>query len=557
MSTQSLAILGVSFLAGLALFLVGLMMLTDSLKRTGGRTIRVLLQRSTSNRFKGVMAGALITSLIQSSSVSTVLVVGFISAGMMELTQAVGFIMGANIGTTITAQIISFDVTKAALVLVAFGGLGYVFVGSAGRRTAFLILFALGLIFYGMTLMSQSMQPLRAYEPFLDLMQSFRSPVVGMVIGAVFTALVQSSSATTAIIIVLASEGLLGLQEGILLSLGANVGTCITAWVAAAGNTVDAKRAALIHVLFNLAGVLVWIGLVDELVVITTWLTREVGLSGVREASTIIPRQIANAHTVFNLINTVLFIGLAGPFVALTKRIIKDRPGLPGTMIAPKYLDNNLVDTPALALDRVGMEVARMGNRVHEMMGIAARMVTQPEVRHEELKALDDELDGLYLNINAYLGRVSAGQLAHADTERVRLYVGVSTLLENMGDEIETHFADADMERIRLRQDFSPQTAERLAAVLRTVEEQLVSVMDALEQMDTEKARRVRRTKSRLRLELDALRSHLLAQLTASSGDRVRILGLESDVVEVAKRLNDQIRLMAKLILDSERASQG
>lgn len=190
--------------------------------------------------------------------------------------------------------------------------------------------------------------------------------------------------------------------------------------------------------------------LVDELVIITTWLTREVGLSGDREASVIIPRQIANAHTVFNLINTVLFIGLAGPLVALTKRIIKDRPGLTGTVIAPKYLDNNLADTPALALDRVGMEVARMGNRVHEMMGIAA-----------------------------------------------------------------------------------------------------------LEQMDTEKARRVRRTKLRLRLELDALRSHLLAQLTASSGDRVRILGLESDVAEVAKRLNDQIRLMARLILGSERARQG
>lgn len=190
--------------------------------------------------------------------------------------------------------------------------------------------------------------------------------------------------------------------------------------------------------------------LVDELVIITTWLTREVGLSGDREASVIIPRQIANAHTVFNLINTVLFIGLAGPLVALTKRIIKDRPGLPGTVIAPKYLDNNLADTPALALDRVGMEVARMGNRVHEMMGIAA-----------------------------------------------------------------------------------------------------------LEQIDTEKARRVRRTKLRLRLELDALRSHLLAQLTASSGDRVRILGLESDVAEVAKRLNDQIRLMARLILGSERARQG
>ena len=557
MLNQNLTLLGISLLAGLSFFLVGLLMLTDSLKRIGGTSMRTLLQKTTSNRFKGVFAGALVTALVQSSSVSTVLVVGFISAGMMELRQAAGFIMGANIGTTITAQIISFNVTTAALVLVASGGLGYALISGDRRRTAFFILFALGLIFYGMTLMSEAMQPLRHHDPFLQVMQSFQSPIVGIVVGAVFTALLQSSSATTAIIIVFASKGLIGLQEGIILSLGANIGTCITAWIAAMGKATDAKRAALIHVLFNVAGVAVWIGFTDELAMLATWLTREAGLSGIRDVGILIPREIANAHTIFNVVNTLLFIGLTGPIVRLTRRLFRDSPGLPTTSIIPKYLDDTLIDTPTLALDRVSLEIGRMGSRVHAMIERAALMVTQPGARHEELKMLDDELDGLYLNINAYLGRVSAGPLSTDEAKRVRLYVGASTLFENMGDEIETRFADADMDRSRLREEFSPSTADHLSAVLRTVNGHLDDVMDALEHRDVQKAKRVQRTKSSLRLELDALRSHLLTQLSASSGERVRILGLESDAVEVAKRLNDQIRLVAKLVIDTKATRTG
>jgi len=541
----------ITLLAGLSLFLFGLLLLTDGLKRMAGSALKRVLERMTSNRFKGVLAGAFVTSVIQSSSVTTVLVVGFISAGLLDLTQAVGVIMGANIGTTITAQIISFKVTKAALVFIGLGGLGYVFLKDDRKRTGFLVLLALGLVFYGMTLMSDATEPLRDYAPFLEAMKSVSSPLTGILLGAAFTALVQSSSATTAIVIVLASQGLLSLEGGIALALGANVGTCVTAWLAAAGKTVDAKRAALVHVVFNVVGVLIWVGLIDELVMIVDWMTRDAGPGGLRAASVRVPREIANAHTVFNVINTVLLIGLAGPMVRVVRKIIPDRHDARPGQVSPKYLDDSLIDTPAWALDRAGMELARMGDRVHEMIRLSADMMETSHADHTMLRSLDDELDTLYLAVNAYLGRVSAGRLGSKDVQRIRCYVGAATLLENMGDELEGRFADEDMERMRLRSDFSVETSERLAALLRRVDDHLEMVMDALEHADRKKAKRVRRTKSDMKVELESIRSHLLDRLGESSGQRARILGLESDAVEAAKRLNDQIRLLAKLILDT------
>ncbi len=547
----------ITLLAGLSLFLFGLLLLTDGLKRMAGSAMKKVLERMTSNRFKGVLAGAFVTSVIQSSSVTTVLVVGFISAGLLDLTQAVGVIMGANIGTTITAQIISFKVTKAALAFIAAGGLGYVFLDKEQYRTGFLVLLALGLVFYGMTLMSDATAPLRDYPPFLEAMKSVSSPITGILLGAAFTALVQSSSATTAIVIVLASQGLLSLEGGIALALGANVGTCVTAWLAATGKSVDAKRAALVHVIFNVAGVLIWVGLIDQLVMIVDWMTSDSGVGGIREASVRVPREIANAHTVFNVVNTLVLIGFAGPMVKVVRKIIPDRKETEPGFVRPKYLDDTLIDTPVLALDRVGLELARMGERVHEMIQLAAGVVEARDEKHEGLRSLDNELDTLYLAINEYLGRISARRLSTSDVQRVRCYVGAATLLENMGDELETRFGQESEDRLRLRSDFSQETAKRLSALLRQVGGHLEMVLDALEHADRKKAKKVRRTKPHLKVEIESIRTHLLDQLGASSGERARTLGLESDAVEAAKRLNDQIRLLAKLVLDTTRAEDA
>jgi len=235
---------------GLALFLFGMEQMSDALKAAAGDQMKTLLSKLTKNRFSAAISGAFVTSVIQSSSVTTVLVVGFVSAGLMTMSQSIGVIMGANVGTTITAQIVAFKVEKAALLMIAIG-FGMIFLSKKENvRQYGNMLMGLGLIFFGMGVTSEGMSPLRSYEPFINLMASMENPFFGILVAAVFTALVQSSSATTGIVIVMASQGFVTLPAGIALAFGANVGTCITAILASLGKPTEAKRASMVHVLF-------------------------------------------------------------------------------------------------------------------------------------------------------------------------------------------------------------------------------------------------------------------------------------------------------------------
>ncbi|HRX81799.1 MAG TPA: Na/Pi symporter, partial [Pirellulaceae bacterium] len=238
-------------LGGLALFLFGMDQMSDALKLIAGEGIKRDLAKLTTNRFTGALAGAFVTTIIQSSSVTTVLVVGFISAGLMSLTQSIGVIMGANIGTTVTAQLIAFKITHYSLVLVAIGFFMLFCSKNEKVRHYGHMIMGLGLIFFGMHLMSEGTSPLRTYPPFMDMMQQIDNPLTAILLAAVFTALVQSSSATTGLVITLASQGFISLDAGIALVFGANIGTCITAGLASLGKSREAVRAALVHVVFN------------------------------------------------------------------------------------------------------------------------------------------------------------------------------------------------------------------------------------------------------------------------------------------------------------------
>lgn len=236
---------------GLALFLYGMRKMTEALKTVAGTGMKAFLGRVTTNRFTAAGAGALVTAVLQSSSVTTVLVVGFVTSGLLTLSQSVGVIVGANIGTTITAQIIAFKITKYALAMIAAGFLVEILARNERVKYYGIALMGLGLIFFGMTLMGDAAYPLRTHEPFMDLMQRMKNPLLGIAVGALFTALVQSSSATTGLVIVMASEGFLSLEAGIALIFGANIGTCITAMLAAIGRPREAVRTAVVHVLFG------------------------------------------------------------------------------------------------------------------------------------------------------------------------------------------------------------------------------------------------------------------------------------------------------------------
>ncbi len=347
--TQTLEIgtIVMGLFGGLALFLYGMDQMTDALKHIAGGGMKIILAQLTTNRFKAVFAGAFVTAVIQSSSVTTVLVVGFISAGLLTLTQSIGIILGADIGTTLTVQIIAFKVTKYGLLLIAVGFLLFFLAKRKRVQQYGTMLLGLGLLFFGMDVMSQATYPLRTYEPFIDMMKRLDTPLMGVLIATVFTGIVQSSAATIGLVIVLASQGFISLEAGIAMAFGANIGTCVTALLAAIGKPREAVQAAVVHVLFKIIGVLIWYGFIDQLAAGVRYISpAATDLEGLARVAAEAPRQIANAHTIFNVVNTALFIWFVKPLAMLMNVLVPERPMTKSKQVQPKYLDTALLETP-------------------------------------------------------------------------------------------------------------------------------------------------------------------------------------------------------------------
>ncbi len=352
---------------GLALFLFGLDELTDGLKKLAGGHLQKVLSRLTTNRFSGVATGAVVTGILNSSSITTVLVVGLVTAQMMTLQQSIAVIMGANIGTTVTGQLLAFDIKQYALLPVALGFF-MLFISKIDRvRYSGKMILGLGLLFFGMALMSSAMGVLRDYAPFLDLLESIKNPFYGILAGAVFTALIQSSSATVGIAIAMASEGILSLPAGIALTLGANIGTCITAMLASIGKPTEAVRASVVHVLFNVIGVLIWLPFLAYLNEIAIWLspTSEL-LSGSEKMAEEVPRQIANVNTFFNIANMLFFISFTALFARIATLLVPQKEQVDET-IRPLYLDEDSLKVPEVALHNVALELAHLIKQIDAM----------------------------------------------------------------------------------------------------------------------------------------------------------------------------------------------
>ena len=323
---------------GLALFLGGLQLLSEGMKKAAGETMRIVLAKLTTNRFKGALTGAFVTGVLNSSTVTTLLVVGFISGGMMTLAQSVGVIMGANIGSTVTAQLLAFNLSAYSLGPVAIGFFMW-FTAKREKVTYYgMMIMGIGLVFYGMGLMSEAMTPLRSYEPFLEILRGLERPLAGILAGAIFTAIVQSSAATVGIAIAMASEGLLALPAGIALALGANIGTAITTALMGilSAKSTEAVRASVVHVAFNVLGTLIWLPFIWLLVDLAVTISpSSPELEGMARDAADVPRQIANANTMFNVINTLLFIGFAGWFAKLAERLVPERAKPEGVIVEP------------------------------------------------------------------------------------------------------------------------------------------------------------------------------------------------------------------------------
>lgn len=541
-------------LGGLALFLFGMELMTSALKRAAGDHLKEMLRRMTQNRLVGVCFGAIATAIVNSSSVTTVILVGFISAGLLSMSQSVGVIMGANIGSTFTAQILAFKVTQISLPMITLGFLVAALAKHELWRQYGRIALGFGLLFFGMGLMSDSMSPLRSFPPFADFIATISNPFLAVAAGAAFTAVIQSSAATTGIIIVLAGQGLISLETAIAVALGANIGTCATAGLAVIGKPREATRAALVHVLFNVLGVIIWISFIPQLAELARIIspTGE-GLSEVTRSASAAPRQIANAHTIFNVANTLIFIAFTTQFARFVEWVIPDRPLSESRLLPPKFLDESLLSTPAIALDNARFEIGRLGEYVHDMLQKSLPAAMSQSVRDlDELEAMDPQADDLHREILAYLSNISLTSLSTEQAKILMRLVEVSNDLEHIADRISTDIVTSARKRIEARAKYEPETQESITRLHEQVATALREGVEAVVDGDVALATKVRAMKQNVGAIIHSIELESVMRLSTDPKGGLTGYVREAELVEILDGIFKLARRIARSQLDSD-----
>ena len=420
-------------LGGLALFLYGMQMMSSGLEAAAGNRMKGILERLTSNRILGVAVGAVITAVIQSSSATTVMVVGFVNSGMMTLRQAVWIIMGANIGTTITGQLIALDVGAIAPLFAFVGVAMIVFLKKPQLHHYGSILAGLGVLFIGMEMMGTSMEPLREMPAFVNMVSTFSNPLVGIAVGAIFTAIIQSSSASVGILQALAVSGVVGLDTSVYVLFGQNIGTCITAVLAAIGTSRNAKRTTVVHLSFNIIGT-----------VLFTILCQVTPLVPFMQSLTDNPAaQIANMHTLFNVVTTLLLLPCGGLLVKLAMRILPDREedkkeGMHLAFLVPepaRTKQEHPIGLSAMYLTQLRQELNRMLGMAKDNIATAFQAVLERDPKEvEKAQATEEYIDFLNKEISQYISKGMVRETNAKDSSAMSSYFKITGNIERIGD---------------------------------------------------------------------------------------------------------------------------
>ena len=518
----SLMLLGL--FAGLAFFLLGMDMLASGLRAAAGAQMKNLLARFTNNRFKAALTGSVVTALVQSSSITTVLTVGFVSSGLMTLTQSVGVIMGANIGSTLTAQIVAFDIGEAALAMIALG-FAVMFISKKKKLSNVgKGVLGFGLIFYGMMVMSDGMYPLRSYPPFTSMMAEMEHPLFGILCGALFTALVQSSAATTGIVIAFASQGVISLPAGIALVFGANIGTCATAILATLGKSDEARRVAVVHVIFNVIGVLLWVAFIPHL---AAWVSSEVAGN--------VPRQIANAHAIFNISNTLILLPVAGVMAYLAEKIIPER--IITEEPVSKFLDDSVISIPSVALVNARLEAARMGDKVYKLM-LAFPSEDNPDGSKKKFKKLQKVITQLNIQILDYLANIRRGELSEEDSIDFQNIMITTDALESISELLINDLIRIEKHQKKHNISVSKEAKSLFANVFTDTATRLKQTLTVFSNEDKAGALQLLKKKDAQEQAYADLNSHQEMRFSEACGDRLDTFRLEMRFVSRLRNIN-------------------
>ena len=498
---------------GLAVFIYGMNMMSECLQKAAGEKMKAVLALLTKNPVLGVLAGALTTAVLQSSSATTVMAIGFVSAGLMTLPQAISIIFGANIGTTMTAQIIAFKISDYIFLIIFVGFLISFLSRSERIKNIGLTIFAFGLLFLGIDTMGSVMQPLANSPVFTELFDKVSDiPVLGVLTGTVMTLVVQSSSATIAVLQNFAIQpgadgvsSVIGLTGAIPILLGDNIGTTITAVLASIGQPRNAKRTAAAHCIFNVSGCLLFIWFIRPFAAFIQMISPK------GPEVEVISRQIANAHTTFNIVMTLIWTPLLFVMVKLVIRLIPDKKEGEGDPAEPVYLDDRLMAQPAAALQLAAKEILHLAFLVREQLHLTTGMVRRKE-EGQPAAGIEqrEKLKGLGNKITEYLsGLFSAGVLTE---EQAAQTAGVMYLLgdvERMG-ELCADVTLAIEDRDRRKTKYSKEAMKDLEKSLKVIEDMYGAALQVLTTGDEESARKIRKKKEKvLDLDIEMRKGHM------------------------------------------------
>ncbi len=541
----------ITLFGGLALFIFGMNFMSEGLQRSAGDKMRNILAMLTRNPVLGVIAGALVTAVLQSSSATTVMVIGFVSAGLMKLPQAISVILGANIGTTITAQLIAFNIGDYAWIFVTIGFIMYFFfkkkeIISYIGQTAF----GFGVLFVGINIMGDTMKPLASSQVFIDLMMQVHNiPVLGVLLGTCMTVVVQSSSATIAVLQNLAStaaadgvSSIIGLQGALPILFGDNIGTTITAVLASIGASVTAKRTAAAHVIFNLTGTFLFIWFIPYYAKFIQFISP----SGPEVE--VISRQIANAHMCFNLFNTIWFIPLIGVLVKVVTKIVpgKELDKLPSD---PVYLDYNVLEQSFAAIHLATMELVRLGKMTLDMIVNSQKAFIENDSDSvEKVMATEETVDSLQKKILDYLSAMVAKDTnTEEQGTEISHLMHVAADIEHIGDHCKNIAEFAD-EKIKNSYEFSDEAYSEIYSCFDLAKKMTESSISSLEESDIKSAGGVKELETSMNAREKELRAHHMVRLTQKKCSP-EFTVIYTDVIHDIEKIGDYCNNIADAVI--------
>ncbi|MEG0918351.1 MAG: Na/Pi cotransporter family protein [Anaerovoracaceae bacterium] len=540
-----------TLLGGLAIFIFGMNMMSEGLQKAAGDKMRRILSMLTVNPVLGVLAGALTTAVLQSSSATTVMVIGFVSAGLMKLPQAISVILGANIGTTMTAQLIAFNIGDYAWIFVFIGFILYFFlkkkalVADIGQ-----IIFSFGLLFVGINTMAETMVPLAASPMFSDMILKVQDiPILGVAVGTLMTVVIQSSSATIAVLQNLAStagpdgiSSIIGLEGALPILFGDNIGTTITALLASIGASINAKRTAIAHTIFNVSGTLIFIWFVPQIADLIT------KISGAGAEVEVISRQIANAHTLFNLTCTLLWL----PFIwVLVKIVTKIIPGKEKEKLdtEPIYLDENVINQPVFAIHLAIQELTRNAKFAQTMIvGSAESFLEKSKKAMDSVMETENTLNKIREKIVNYLALIlSTETVTEAQTEKVSALMHVASDIEHIGDYAK-NIVRLSKEKIDNKYEFSDVANEEIKNCFFKIDRMIIKTIEALETGNVSDAYEVFEYEKQLnQYELELRSTHMERLNNKECSPNFTVVYV--DVVHNIERMGDSCKNIAEAVI--------